>query len=301
VIKTIWQRSMGPGGTLRRRATGGRANSKPRLGMQELLFLKALWRIRPDSTLDEYVHHFATLLGMRVGRTVVWRGLMLMRLTMKNKTRQNADKLKPLPLARYALFLLLQPHISWLDAVIIDETKMKPLDTQRRRARSEAGTLATEFGLSHSGRDEGIWWRCAMDCYGPMLPCIKPVSDNGTAADFETWFVNDLLPAVMAAHPAGAWLILDNAPTHRRPVLRAIIAHTNAVLGTNYVLLFLPPYSPELSPIELFFAYLKHTVRGLGGVRTEAELDPLVQAVCADTVARKQHVIAGIFRHCGYN
>jgi hypothetical protein len=41
VIKTIWQRSLGPGGTLRRRATGGRANSKPRLGMQELLFLKA--------------------------------------------------------------------------------------------------------------------------------------------------------------------------------------------------------------------------------------------------------------------
>ena len=122
-----------------------------------------------------------------------------------------------------------------------------------------------------------------------------------------------------AGHPGGAWIVLDNASTHAKPVLRAIINMTNAALGSNYRLVFLPAYSPELNPvseaprapraarlpprtmcllppllglsqplrrspqlwasqIELFFSWVKGTVRGLGEAHNNQQLVTFVEA-----------------------
>jgi transposase len=44
---------------------------------------------------------------------------------------------------------------------------------------------------------------------------------------------------------------MDNAPFHKSALTHALIA------GTGATLLFLPPYSPDLNPIEHDFATLK--------------------------------------------
>ncbi len=51
---------------------------------------------------------------------------------------------------------------------------------------------------------------------------------------------------------------MDNASFHRAPELQAMIQ----ILGRE--LLFLPPYSPELNPIELSYSWLKREVKVLG-------------------------------------
>lgn len=50
-------------------------------------------------------------------------------------------------------------------------------------------------------------------------------------------------------------MVLDNLSSHKKPAVRAAIRAKGARL------LFLPPYSPDLNPIEQMFAKLKHLLR----------------------------------------
>ena len=80
---------------------------------------------------------------------------------------------------------------------------------------------------------------------------IAPLEYNGTMHGdfFEVWFAEHLLPAL----PEDATVILDNASFHRKKRLYEIAErHKRKVI-------FLPPYSPELNPIEHFWHWLKKT------------------------------------------
>ena len=67
---------------------------------------------------------------------------------------------------------------------------------------------------------------------------------------FEAWFENHLLPELSE----GDVIILDNASFHRKKRLYEIAGLHNVKI------IFLPPYSPELNPIEHFWHWLKKTV-----------------------------------------
>src|SRR3546814_16928265 len=56
---------------------------------------------------------------------------------------------------------------------------------------------------------------------------------------------------------------MDNLSSHKRPAVRAAIRSVGARL------LFPPPYSPDLNPIEQMFAKLKHLLRKAAERTTE--------------------------------
>jgi len=68
---------------------------------------------------------------------------------------------------------------------------------------------------------------------------------------FETWFANCLLP-ILPKHSA---IVMDNAAFHRKNKLFCLAEKA------GHRLIFLPPYSPELNPIENFWNWLKRYVR----------------------------------------
>ncbi len=68
---------------------------------------------------------------------------------------------------------------------------------------------------------------------------------------FEKWFKQQLLPAL----PKETVIVMDNAAFHRKKQLFSI-AEEN-----GYRLIFLPPYSPELNPIEKFWSWLKRHLK----------------------------------------
>ena len=72
---------------------------------------------------------------------------------------------------------------------------------------------------------------------------------NGDA--FRTWVERVLVPTLHS----GDVVILDNLGSHKSPAVRAAIRSVGAHLW------FLPPYSPDLNPIEQVFAKLKHLLR----------------------------------------
>ena len=71
------------------------------------------------------------------------------------------------------------------------------------------------------------------------------------AAFFEDWFEWQLL----AEAPENSVIILDNASFHRKKILTAIAARYGVIV------LFLPPYSPELNPIEHSWANFKEWLK----------------------------------------
>ena len=68
---------------------------------------------------------------------------------------------------------------------------------------------------------------------------------------FRTYVEQVLVPTL---HPVDI-VILDNLGSHKAPEIRTAIRAAGAKL------LFLPPYSPDLNPIEQVFAKLKHLLR----------------------------------------
>lgn len=72
---------------------------------------------------------------------------------------------------------------------------------------------------------------------------------------FNQWVKADLLPKL----PDNSVIILDNASFHKG------IAMQDAVEKAGHTLLYLPPYSPDLNPIEKKWAKAKAIRRKLGG------------------------------------
>ena len=68
---------------------------------------------------------------------------------------------------------------------------------------------------------------------------------------FRTYVEKVLAPTLRP----GDIVILDNLGSHKAPAIRAAIRAAGARLW------FLPPYSPDLNPIEQVFAKLKHLLR----------------------------------------
>jgi len=82
---------------------------------------------------------------------------------------------------------------------------------------------------------------------------VAPMEYAGTTDSvlFEFWFKNCLLQEV----DAGSTIILDNATFHKKSVLPDLAKRYNCEV------LFLPPYSPDLNPIEKKWAWLKKRLR----------------------------------------
>ena len=76
-------------------------------------------------------------------------------------------------------------------------------------------------------------------------------NQNTNSEIFEIWFENQLTPLL---HP-GDVVIMDNASFHRKSELSEIAERRQIRV------LFLPPYSPELNPIEKTWANIKRWLK----------------------------------------
>ena len=89
----------------------------------------------------------------------------------------------------------------------------------------------------------------ALRCDRIDAPCVFDGPING--ASFQAYVETVLVPTLVR----GDVVILDNLGSHKSKAVR------DAVRAVGAKLLFLPAYSPDLNPIEQFFAKLKHLLR----------------------------------------
>ena len=111
--------------------------------------------------------------------------------------------------------------------------------------------------------------------------------DGATDAEVFRTYVKQVLGPTLTP---GDIVVMDNLQAHKAVGVQQALARRGARL------LYLPPYSPDLSPIEPCWSKLK-TARRKAKARTRAALD----AAIAEAMATVSHTDAwGWFKHCGY-
>jgi transposase len=105
-------------------------------------------------------------------------------------------------------------------------------------------------------------------------------------AAFERYVTEVLGPTLRP----GQIVVLDNLSVHKAESIREAIA------ARGCTLLFLPPYSPDCTPIEQAFSKLKALLRGVGARAREALLEAIRLAV--DAITRDDAV--AWFANAGY-
>ena len=117
-----------------------------------------------------------------------------------------------------------------------------------------------------------------------MTPAMTVQGGTDTAV-FATYLEHFLLPAL-----SPGTVVVDNVGAHKPDRIHALIA------AAGCRLVFLPAYSPDLSPVEEAFSKLKTLIRK-AAARTRVALDAAIAAALATVTAADA---AGWFAHAGY-
>ncbi len=170
------------------------------------------------------------------------------------------------------------------DLVFLDETGV---DTRmvRRAARSHPGERA--YGSAPLGSYKRLTLVGGLALEGLLAPMSSP--DAMDTPLFLGYVEQVLIPELVTTKP-GAVVVLDNLKPHLAAEVRE---HLEA---PGLRLLYLPPYSPDFTPIEQAWSKLKTRLRK-AAARTiealEAALSELIDSITADDAH-------GYFAHCGY-
>ena len=174
----------------------------------------------------------------------------------------------------------------WLDTIdlknliFIDETGVN-LAMTRHYGRCEGGVRVYDNCPGNKGKN--ITVIAAMSDEGLIATMTFPGSLNTDS--FLVFLEQILLPQLWL----GAIVVMDNLPVHYANSAKALIESVGAKIK------FLPPYSPDLSPIELCWSKLKEILRSAKTRTFDAFDETITMAINAIT----DENALNWFHHCG--
>jgi transposase len=165
--------------------------------------------------------------------------------------------------------------------VFVDEmganTSLAPLYAWSRRGERALASVPRNWGAN-------VTLLASMSVEG-MGPCLA-VEGSSTGEVFKTYLEWVLAPSLRP----GQVVVMDNLSSHKGSGVRELIE------GRGCELMYLPPYSPDLNPIEEAFSKLKALLRRAGARSREALIEAMGRALDAVTGSDAR----GYFEHRGY-
>ena len=149
--------------------------------------------------------------------------------------------------------------------IFIDETGTTTKMTRLRGRSMKGERLNSKAPFGHWGTQTFV---AGLRCDGLIAPWVIDAPMNRVI--FEAYVETQLAPALRP----GDVVILDNLSSHKSERAEKIIRAQGAWL------LFLPPYSPDLNPIEMAFAKLKARLRA-AAARTIDDLWKAIGSICS--------------------
>ena len=165
--------------------------------------------------------------------------------------------------------------------VFIDETWAKTNMTRLRGRAPRGDRLVEKVPHGHWKTTTLI---AALDHQG--MRCATTI-DGAVNGDVFTAFCEQVLAPSLEP---GDLVVMDNLSAHKVKGVREAIETAKASV------VYLPPYSPDLNPIELAFSKVKQLMRSARHRRIDAlwhDTQRMLDAVTPSDAA-------GFFRHCGY-
>jgi transposase len=165
--------------------------------------------------------------------------------------------------------------------VFVDETGT---NTAMTRLRGRCSRNQRLIGRTPHGHWKTTTFVAGLRNNAITAPLVIDRPMNG--AVFLAWLEQFLIPTLRR----GDIVVMDNLPAHKIAAVRALIETAGAIL------LYLPPYSPDLNPIEMAFAKLKALLRKAAEQTVEGLWDKIGEILGAFS----PHECANYFRHAGY-
>lgn len=167
------------------------------------------------------------------------------------------------------------------DIVVLDESYATTKFT-RLYGRAERGVRLV--GRVPHGHWKLLTIIAAMTVEGVLVAATVDASTDG---DVFGRFIRDALAPSLRP---GQVVVMDNLAAHKVKGIR------EAIEAVGCRVIYLPPYSPDFSPIEPMWSKAKNILRAIGARTIDALGGAITTALHAITPADCQ----GYFRHCGY-
>lgn len=133
--------------------------------------------------------------------------------------------------------------------------------------------------------------------YGDSVTVLGAINENGTIAALEVRGSTDetvilaFIEEILSSHLApGDCIVLDNLSSHKTNKVQTAFA----ALGVEVY--YLPPYSPDLNPIEMCWSKIKTFLKQAAARNYSALSESISKALNTITAADAGNWI----RHCGY-
>lgn len=241
---------------------------------------------KPGSYLDESADYLREVFGVDLTTDSISRALKRVKWSKKRMQQQAKEQNADLrdeyrhDISEYHSYQL----------VYVDESGCDKRTGIRRTGWSPPGITPVERSKFHRGQRHQILPAYSQD--GVVLYDIYKGSTD--AALFED-FIERLLHHCKRFPDERSVLVMDNASFHHSERVERMCTENGVRL------VYLPPYSPDLNPIEEFFAELKAFIKRKWTIyKDEPEQDfGAFLERCVNTVGARKRSARGHFRHAG--
>ncbi len=237
---------------------------------------------KPDITLKALKKLFKKHCKLTVSISMIGRACDTLGMTRKKKSLFAQEQLRPDVKKKREEFKDMMDGMNGSDLIFIDETGAT-LNMTTSYARAESGKRVHMPAPFNKGITLSIIG--AISASNVEAALYGEWATNGLI--FETFIETQLLPTLSTKNI----VIMDNVKFHGSEKVKSLIESVGARI------LFLPPYSPDLNPIEPMWSKLKNVLCS-EEPRTLGEFQKSIKGAFQEIT--KSDLI-GWYEHCGYS
>jgi transposase len=254
---------------------GGRGPARKLAAHEEAL--RQAVREHPDATPAEHRERRK----LPVARVTVWRALRRLRLSRKKKSTHASERDRPDVTEARRQWPQKVAGVDPDDLVFLDETGA---NTALQRTHGYAPKGERVVGSVPWQGWQAVTFVGALTADGLVAPWALEGALNGA------WFLAYVEQVLVPALRPGMVVVMDNLPCHK------VQGVEEAIRAAGCRLEYLPPYSPDLNPIENAFSKLKRALRDWAARTVGGVYDALRRLIKRFGPVE----CLNYCRHCGY-
>jgi transposase len=258
-----------------------------------------LVREKPTATTNEYAAKLEAVVGVRCSGRTIARYLKRNKITVKKPVKLHPKVFdSPELRQKQEAFINEIRNIPWGRRQYMDE-KTIFLSSSRTVGRAERGRRIFQKYDFHQAKKK-VTLLCLLQ-YKPTQKTVNvlySIQEKGNSSDENIMYFmkNTVFPAVRE----GDVLIMDNlggggnkknpSKQHYNPEIRATYTKKRAEIK------YLPPYSPLLNPIELFFGWIQRKLDSTGPYHNREQLELMLDEHIEELTMVSTEIVDGFYR-----